>query len=331
MLDLDSTESFFMSNDRTVQLPYQVHLLTHPPVDETGRKKYAHVLLHLLSGTHQKDGYSVGCEPKGRILFVHLQKGELKKVFWGEPGRIIVRDPIAQEKIALNCAQETRGFTDITEQSQEIVFPFEIRRVLKPRPFWVSVHNGPSGNFLGLYIKLEVDWNDCVADTTGEDYAEIFSPQENDGSFYSSASRFAAAPPRPKSATKPAAPAPESEGNNLSADEMKALFFMMKKMGFQPSDGQIHVDQSIAKVQEVKPTPPKFASRSKSGAAKEDSNLNHTKTRLDFDSVRNLGNSFLKNVRKSASKTESTADLTVGYGDDSDLSEEAEEVFNEFD
>lgn len=333
MLDLDEVESFFMSNEGSVQLPFQVHLLTHPPADETGRKKYAHVLVHLLSGTHQKDGYSVGCEPKGKILYIHHQKGGLQKVFWGEPGRIIVRDPIAQDKIALNCAQETRGFTDITDQVQEIEFPWEVRRVLKPRPFWVTIHDGPSGKFLGLYVKLEVDWNDNVAATTGDDYQEIFSPMDNNATFYSSDSRFATAPPETKSARakKPATPAPESVGEeNLSADERKALFMMFRKMGLQPADGQIHVDPSIANVQEVKPTPAKYSGKSKVRAAQDDANQNLPKTRLDFgDSVKNFGSSLLKNVRKSASKTEATADLTVGYENDSDLSE-GEEVYTEF-
>ena len=106
--------------------------------------------------------------------------------------------------------------------------------MLKPRPFWVSVHDGPSGKFLGLYVKAEVDWNNKIAATSGEEYAKILSQNEEGlDSFYSSASHFTPQETKPSVScptTKPSTAAPESTGNNLSRDKYNAILGLLKKM-----------------------------------------------------------------------------------------------------
>jgi hypothetical protein len=172
----DSNEFIYGSNEGVVQLPYVFVKVTHPPEgDETGRTKKVHLIVHLISGTHAKMGYSVSCPPKGRHIIIAHQKG-LENVFWGPTGRAMVPSGVAQDQMTLACAAMTTNFTLIPRQEQEIEFPFALDRILKKKPFFVNTGNGPGQQFLGLYICAKVDWTDVEAEGAGDDYVELRSP-----------------------------------------------------------------------------------------------------------------------------------------------------------
>lgn len=174
--DYDDERLQYGSNGGIIQLPYIYVKVTHAPEgDETGRMKKLHLILHLISGTHAKMGYSVSCPPKGHKIIITHQKG-LENIFWGHTGRAMVPAGVAQDQLTLACAAMTTNFTIIPQQQQVIEFPFPLERILKKKPFFVNTGNGPGQQFLGLYICAKVDWVDVEADGAGDEYIELHSP-----------------------------------------------------------------------------------------------------------------------------------------------------------
>lgn len=172
----DDSVAVYGSNDGVLQLPYIYTRVTHPPEgDEMGRTKKVHLVIHLLSGTHAKMGYTVSCAPKGNEIIVTHQKG-MESIFWGHTGRAMVPAGIARDQLTLACSTMTTNFTNVPRQVQTIEFPFAIDKILTKKPFFVNAGNGPGQQFLGLYVCAKVDWTDVEAECAGDDYTELRSP-----------------------------------------------------------------------------------------------------------------------------------------------------------
>jgi hypothetical protein len=81
--DMEIAEQEFGSNAGQVELPYIWSKVTHPPEgEESGRTKKVHLILQLLSGTHDRHGYAVECKPKSNSIKIVHQR-ELENIFWG--------------------------------------------------------------------------------------------------------------------------------------------------------------------------------------------------------------------------------------------------------
>jgi hypothetical protein len=249
----DDTEACYGSNLGTVQLPYTYTKVTHPPEGDEimGRMKKVHLVIHLLSGTHAKMGYTVSCPPKGNRIIITHQKG-MEYVFWGHTGRAMVPVGVARDQLTLACSVMTTNFTNISRQVQIIEFPFAIDKVLKKKPFFVNTGNGPGQQFLGLYICAKVDWTDIEAEGAGDDYIELHSPvpkPNNANSFYGNCdnmpmhydntaanhSRFSSNPPRNTGISKGLDTASGTSHkspnlSNLNPSEQKLLEALLEKM-----------------------------------------------------------------------------------------------------
>jgi hypothetical protein len=172
----EGSDVSFGSNLGQVNLPYIWSKVTHPPEgEEEGRTQKVHIVLQLLSGTHAKMGYLVHCRPKSNSITIEHQKG-LDSIFWGPSGRGLVPAGVARDTMASHCSETTNNFTEIPNQVQIIEFPFALTSILKKKPFFVKVHDGPAGKYLGLYICAKIDWVDQQAAGAGDEYTELLSP-----------------------------------------------------------------------------------------------------------------------------------------------------------
>ena len=172
----DGSDVCFGSNVGQVNLPFIWSKVTHPPEgEEEGRTQKVHIVLQLLSGTHAKMGYLVHCKPKSNSITIEHQKG-LDNIFWGPSGRGLVPEGVARDTMASHCSETTNNFTEIPNQVQIIEFPFLLTSILKKKPFYVKVHDGPAGKYLGLYICAKIDWTDHQAAGAGDEYTELMSP-----------------------------------------------------------------------------------------------------------------------------------------------------------
>lgn len=308
---LGSNEIQFGSNEGEVALPMIWCQVTHPPEgDDNRRTKKVHILMQMLSGTDAKTGYAVDHEPKSNELVFALQKGN-ETVMWGDAGRVIIEDPFASETMKMNSAEATNNFTEIPQQIQRLKFPFILDRVLKKRPFFIKVNDGPAGNYLGLYVQAKIDWDDKEEASAGDDFYEVKSPLSTTKTarFYNNKSSATLSKPAPPPT---AAFHGESSASEEGLSDRAMLKLLLQKMNLQ--DEEIQFDNNIARTTNITP---RSVKKKKSVAAKKPNGTN-------------LVNHFLNSISKKTAATEGTSgdeDDDISYENDETV--EVQEIYTD--
>ena len=220
------SEQMFGSNDGEVKNPYLWIMKTHAPRGgQEGREKKIHLLVHLLSATNAKTGYTVGLKPKAKEICIRQCIG-IEHILWGEAARGILPSADVKDEFEKECAKATVNFTEIPNQMQRVEFPFALLSVERKKPFYVALDTNPNGTFCGLYIRIKVDWVDTVRESAGDDYTQLRSPVKP-GSFYSNY----------PTATATATP---TTSNTSQAEEIAMLKMLLGRFGVS---GAVPVDR----------------------------------------------------------------------------------------